>query len=171
MSEALSRLRKLDIFNNLDDKEFNFIISKLNRRVLKKDTIICDEGDSGDDMFLLFEGNIKISKTVAGKYEETLAEIEAPSVFGMVSLVDGSERSAKCLATTDVTLLTLKKTDFDIMLAKSDVVANKVLFNITKSMSSQLRMANQKLADLYSNPLDTIEKLKNAYKSILKNLE
>jgi CRP-like cAMP-binding protein len=159
------------MFKGFTDEEFSSLIRQFTTQSLEAGAQICKEGASGDSLFLLAEGEVRISKEVSGKTEEELAIIKAPSTFGMVSLIDGGERSATCTALSPVTVRVLTKSTYDALLLAHDKAANKLLFNLTQTMSEQLRMANHKIQELYSRPLETIERLKGAYKTILSGLE
>ncbi len=171
MSQPHIALKSLQMFKGFSDPEFDSLISKFTTQTIETGIQICKDGAAGDSLFLLSEGEIRISKEVSGKTEEELARIKAPGTFGMVSLIDGGERSATCTSLSNSTILVLTKAIYDSLLSGNDIAAGKLLFNITQTMSEQLRMANHKIQELYSRPLETIERLKGAYKAILSGLE
>ena len=171
MTEPRPLLKTLQMFKGFSEEEFRSLVSKFSGKAYAVGETICKDGAEGDSLFLLNEGEVKISKEVSGKTEEELARIKAPSTFGMVSLIDGGVRSATCTALTAVTVLIMTKSSYDALLNAHDKAANKLLFNLTQTMSEQLRMANHKIQELYSRPLETIETLKGAYKAILSGLE
>ncbi len=51
-------------------------------------------GDPGDKLFVILEGKVRISREVAGMGEEALAVLGPGEVFGEMSLLDESPRSA-----------------------------------------------------------------------------
>jgi CRP-like cAMP-binding protein len=171
MSQPHGQLATLQMFKGFSAPEFASLISKFTTQTIETGMQICKDGAAGDSLFLLSEGEVRISKEVSGKTEEELARIKAPGTFGMVSLIDGGERSATCTTLVNSTILVLTKNTYDALLAANDIAAGKLLFNLTQTMSEQLRMANQKIQELYSHPLETIERLKGAYKAILSGLE
>jgi CRP/FNR family cyclic AMP-dependent transcriptional regulator len=52
------------------------------------------EGDKGDEMYVIVEGRALISKFIPGGGEEALAILERGDFFGEMSLIDGQPRSA-----------------------------------------------------------------------------
>jgi CRP/FNR family transcriptional regulator, cyclic AMP receptor protein len=69
------------------------------QRSYKKKSIIVSEGDSGDTVFILLEGSVRVFGQDANGREVTYGNIDAPSYFGEMSL-DGGPRSASIEATT-----------------------------------------------------------------------
>lgn len=56
------------------------------------------EGDEGDEMYVVLEGRARISKYIPGGGEEALAILERGDFFGEMSLIDGEPRSADARA-------------------------------------------------------------------------
>jgi len=68
-------------------------------RNLSKGKTIFQEGDRGDEFFVVVRGRVEI---ISGdRHFETL---EADGIFGEMALIDDSPRSATAVALTDVTL-------------------------------------------------------------------
>lgn len=61
-------------------------------------TYLFHEGDEGDEMYVVLEGKVMISKYIPGGGEEALAILERGDFFGEMSLVDGQPRSADAKA-------------------------------------------------------------------------
>lgn len=56
------------------------------------------EGDRGDEMYILADGQVRISKYIPGGGEEALAILSRGDFFGEMSLIDGAPRSASARA-------------------------------------------------------------------------
>jgi CRP-like cAMP-binding protein len=63
------------------------------KRSYKKKSIIISEGDSGDTVFILLEGSVRVFGQEAQGREVTYGQIDAPSYFGEMSLDGGQHRS------------------------------------------------------------------------------
>lgn len=61
-------------------------------------TYLFHEGDEGEQMYVVLEGKVMISKYIPGGGEEALAILERGDFFGEMSLVDGQPRSADAKA-------------------------------------------------------------------------
>ncbi len=57
-------------------------------------TFLFHEGDPGNEMYVVLEGKVMISKYIPGGGEEALAILEQGDFFGEMSLIDGQPRSA-----------------------------------------------------------------------------
>ncbi|NJN36224.1 MAG: cyclic nucleotide-binding domain-containing protein [Nitrospiraceae bacterium] len=61
-------------------------------------TVLFHEGDSGDEMYIILEGQVMISKFIPGGGEEAVAILGRGEFFGEMSLLDGQPRSADAKA-------------------------------------------------------------------------
>ena len=78
------------------------------KRYFEKDAVIFRDGEPGQTMFIVLEGQVEISK-VLGDRKTVLAELEAGSIFGEMALIDNQPRSATATATAKVTALVISR--------------------------------------------------------------
>ena len=105
-------------------------------------------GDPGDKLYIILDGKVRISRDVAGMGEEALAVLAPGEVFGEMSLLDESPRSAGAMAHERCRLLTVTKSDFDDLLFLHKSLAFEVLWTCIKVLSARLRETNDKLTFL-----------------------
>ncbi|HLQ32479.1 MAG TPA: cyclic nucleotide-binding domain-containing protein [Chloroflexota bacterium] len=137
---------------------------------------IINDGESGDSMYLLLQGQVEVSKNLfvkgsdgfhqARKAMVRLESKEPPAseapinpstvltipgffAFGEMALFDeNSKRSATVTATTPCELGVIKNADF-VALAESDTdLGFRVFMNIAKKLSEDLNRANQDVLNL-----------------------
>ncbi len=60
--------------------------------------VICVEGAPSQDLFFLLEGRVQVRMRDYLGVEQDLAVLHAPTMFGHMGLIDGSNRSASCVA-------------------------------------------------------------------------
>jgi CRP-like cAMP-binding protein len=65
--------------------------------------------------------------------------------FGEMAVFDRSERSTDAIANTDCTLLTITRSDFEILLAFNRDISYKVLWAVVRLLSERLRVTNDNL--------------------------
>src|SRR5438105_1989970 len=65
-------------------------------RTYKKNSVIINEGEMGDSLFVLLEGGVKVFSTDQNGREITYGDIAAGDYFGELSL-DGGPRSASVM--------------------------------------------------------------------------
>lgn len=145
-SEIIS---KLELFHKLPQKEQNKIINKLQTEKFKKGTILFQEGDAGDKLYLILEGDIDILIENKQGIEIILATLKAGDYFGEMALLTDSLRSASAKAKTSCTCYSLKRSDFLDLLEKNHIIAlelSKVLshrLSITNKLLFQQKISNQ----------------------------
>lgn len=83
-------------------------------RSYQKDEVIFEEGNQGEEMFIIHRGRVRISKKT--KKGRPLAILESGEFFGEMALIDNSPRSASATAEEDGTeLIVLDKPKFTYM--------------------------------------------------------
>jgi CRP-like cAMP-binding protein len=78
----------------------------------KKNEVIFDDQDEGNEMYFIDTGRIKIVKKV-GDTEGILAILNAGDFFGEMALITGNKRTATASALTDCKLRIMDKKTFD----------------------------------------------------------
>jgi cAMP-dependent protein kinase regulator len=107
------------LFHDLSAEEFQQIIQKLSLRHYEEDTIVVQEGDPGDSLFIIVRGEVRvITKGRPAKKEVVLANLGEGDFFGEVSLLTGRPRTATIITNQDSELLELKKSDIEAIIAK-----------------------------------------------------
>lgn len=105
-------------------------------------------GDPGDKLFVILEGKVRISREVAGMGEEALAVLGAGEVFGELSLLDESPRSADARVHEPCRALVIRKEPFDDLLFLHKDLAYEVLWNCVRILGARLRETNDKVTFL-----------------------
>jgi len=82
------------------------------------DIIFC-EFEPGNELFIVKEGKVRITK-IQGNKEKTIDIIGPGEIFGEMALIDNEKRTATILAETDVTLIRVDRSNFEY-LAKTNV--------------------------------------------------
>jgi len=73
--------------------------------------VIFNEGDEGNEMYLIKSGSVKITKKIGGK-EKVLAVLKEGDFFGEMSVLDGSLRSASATADRETDLIIVDRGAF-----------------------------------------------------------
>jgi CRP-like cAMP-binding protein len=106
---------------------------------LKAGDVLFNEGDTGEIMYLIREGKIKITKG-KGAEEKTLAVLKEGDFFGEMAIIDGSPRSAGAVAVTPVSLLVIDKESF-----KEKSSENPLIEYVLETLSRRLRTADEQI--------------------------
>jgi CRP-like cAMP-binding protein len=144
ISRKLQRdLRRMPIFTMLDEAIFQKVMTKVELVSVAKDDIIFRQGDEGDALYLIRDGEVNVFIQKENK-EQLIDIIGEGQFFGEMALLSNEKRTA--------TLIAAKKSE----LVK---ISRKVFFKIVKKETSMLesltiavneRKEHQKLA--FDNP-------------------
>ena len=88
---------------------------------------------------------MRISRNIPGSGEEALAVLKKGSVFGEMAIFDRSERSTDAIANADSVLLTISRSDFELLMDFNRDIAYKVLWAVVRLLSARLRVTNDNL--------------------------
>ena len=75
-------LRTVRVFREFAEPELQALTGRLRERKLRKGHVLFREADEGEEMFLMREGTVLVSKSVTGKVEQVLARFGAGDFFG-----------------------------------------------------------------------------------------
>ena len=100
--------------------------------------VIFQEGERGDEMFIIEIGQVEIVRRRAGE-ERSLVVFEAGDFFGEMSLLEDLPRSATARAVTDCRLLPVDASTFDLMLRDHPEVAIRIM----RMLSRRLRQFDE----------------------------
>jgi CRP/FNR family cyclic AMP-dependent transcriptional regulator len=145
MGSAIELLKNVAIFKDLDDGELAEVAEKCKEEKVNSGEYIFREGEAGNRLYLIVEGEVRISRDVPGSGEEALAVLKSGALFGEMSVFDRSERSTHAISNGGTTLLTITRPDFEMLLDFNREIAYKVLWACVRLLSGRLRQTNDSL--------------------------
>jgi len=141
----LSLIKKSAIFADLDDNELERVAEICNEQQFKFGKTIFKEDEPGNRLYIIAEGEVRISRNVPGSGEEALAVLKTGACFGEMAVLDRSTRSTDAIANTDCVLLTITRSDFEMLLDFDRDIGYKVLWSTVRLLCSRLRVTNDNL--------------------------
>jgi CRP/FNR family transcriptional regulator, cyclic AMP receptor protein len=133
-------IRRVPLFSTLSDGEFSQLDHIFVLRSYRKGQIIFLEEETGNYMYLVLSGKVKVSKAgVAGK-ETILAIHRTGDFFGEMSLLDGKTSPATVSAMEDAKIISVSGADFHKYLMHNE----KVMLQIINVLCARLRQVWQK---------------------------
>lgn len=148
MSDTLELLKKVDLFAGLKPEAIALISKVATEETHALGTKIFQHGDAGDKLYLILEGQVRISRDVPGMGEEALAVLGPGQVFGEMALLDESPRSADARVHSRCRVLAIPKDGFDDLLFMQKDLAYEVLWSMVRMLVGRLRETNDKLTFL-----------------------
>ena len=105
--------------------------------------VIVREGDAGDGFYVIAKGAFEVRK---GHDDKVLARLEELSFFGEMALVTQAPRSASVVCVDAGRLKKLPMDKFNRMLMTGDLVAYKVIRNMSRILAERLERALERIA-------------------------
>ena len=132
-------IRSVPLFSTLTDDEFNQLAHIFVARAYRKNQVIFLEEETGNYMYLVLSGKVKVAKAGAGGKETILAIHRAGDFFGEMSLLDGKTAPATVSAMEDSKIISVSGTDFHKYLLHNE----KVMLQIIQVLCARLRQVWQ----------------------------
>ena len=130
----------------LSPMEINFMATLSKEERIPANEYIFREGEDGDRMFVVLEGQVMISKQIAGAGEEALAFLERGDYFGEMALIDQQPRSADARAHDgDTVVLSISREVLEGILDIQKVSSLRLLRLLCNLVAKRLREVNDKL--------------------------
>ncbi len=137
-------VRRAPLFAALDDGAAAALQASMAQLTVPKGDVVFAEGQTGDRLFVVEDGKVKLSQTSADGREQVLAVIGPGEMFGELSLFDPGVRTSTATAVTDSVLLGLGQSDLRPWLTGRPEVAEELL----RALAQRLRRTNEAMADL-----------------------
>lgn len=138
---TLEALRSVPLFASLDDRAATDLRDLLTENTFANGTLLFRKGDSGDAMYLLESGRVRISIKDEDGDEVILADLAQGDFFGEMALIDGRQRSADARVTEDARFAVLSRSAFISFVRSNPDVALEML----GALSDRLRRTDELL--------------------------
>jgi len=132
------------LFAGVDPSTADLLASVMTTRKVDRGHVVFTEGDTGDRLFIVLDGKVKISRSAVDGRENLLAVLGPSEMFGELSLFDPGPRTATATAVTDSVLASLDHDDLRPLLLAQPAVAVQLL----AALAQRLRRTNEAMADL-----------------------
>ena len=133
--EVRAFLENVPLFRGAPPRALDVAASVVRRRRFESDTLLFQEGEAGDALYLLADGLVKLSKVDLGGHEKTLALLRPPEFFGEMALLGHANRSAAAVTLAPTTCYLLFRDDFQRLLAEYPTIS----LNLTTTLAERLR--------------------------------
>ena len=156
---AIERLKTLKAPFKFPDMPYR---SGMNRKY-PDNTMLFSEAEPGDELFIIQDGKVKITKIV--DEEILLAVLKQGDIFGEMALLDNKPRSASAISYGDVSVLAINKSNFEGMVQAQPQLATRLIQLLSERTWTAYRqlenlMIRNPLGRIYDTLLIQIEKQK-----------
>ena len=137
-------LRQAPLFSALDDEAATALRGSMSESKLRRGDVLFHEGDSGDRLYVVLDGKIKLTRAATDGRENLLTVLGPGEMFGELSLFDPRPRTSSASAVTDATVAALGHDALRPWLLERPEVSMHML----QALARRLRRANDVTADL-----------------------
>lgn len=139
-------LRRVKILAELTEAQLEKFGQFMELQRVPQWSAIVKQGDHGDTMFLILEGELRV-RVMVGDRETILATLTVGEFFGEISLFDHGPRSADVIANTDASVLKISAGAFEKLSKEAPEVATPFLLAVSKTLTARIRADNKRYTD------------------------
>jgi len=131
------------LFAALDATSLARLATLCGQRVLQRGHFLCYQGESGDRLFVIADGMVKVVLTSERGEEVLLATMGANETLGELAVLDGAPRSASVVAVEPTTALLLARPVLIDVMARYPAVLDAML----QSLGGLVRRLTEQTGD------------------------
>ncbi len=132
-------IRRSTLFDGLSDEAFSVIKQAFRSINLAPGQVLFEASEPGHALYLIRRGKVKISHANLDGKEKLLAFLNPGDIFGEMSLVDESPRSARAVAVEASALFALYKQEYFLLIERFPLLAH----NLARILAQRLREMNR----------------------------
>jgi CRP/FNR family cyclic AMP-dependent transcriptional regulator len=137
-------LKNIPLFSVLADEELDAISRLAVTRNYPKNSVIINEGDHTDSLYVILSGKVKIFLTDDQQKEVIVAIQREGDYFGELALLDEAPRSASVMSMEPCTLLIVSRGAFERHLASDP----KLAISLMRGLAARLRATTENVKSL-----------------------
>lgn len=134
-ADLKSFLKTVPLLVNAPGRAVELTAAVLQERRFPAGHTLFREGESGDALYILQSGLVKLAKVDLAGHEKTLALLQPPEFFGEMALVGSATRSATAETLADTVCWLLFRDDFIRLLETFPALS----LNLTQTLAERLR--------------------------------
>ena len=146
--EALLDLRAIDFLKGRKEDTIKELLACVVEKSYRAGERIFAQGDSGDEIFFIRRGSVRIVLRLAHGEEYHLATFTRGDHFGEMAFLDRGTRSAGAVAATPTDLYLLSRERFERVAAEHSRLGQQFLTDLARSLAIRLRHADGEIRAL-----------------------
>jgi hypothetical protein len=132
-------LRRIKILGTMTEEQLDRFAGFVEFQQVPQRTTIARQGDPGDGMFFILEGELRVKMGVGGR-ETILATLGKGECFGDTSLFDHGPWPADVVANSDSSLLKISAAALETLSKEAPDLAAAFLKSVGKTLSTRIRV-------------------------------
>ncbi len=159
LSDEAQSLARVPLFQRLDPNELEHLAEDVEQVNYTAGEVIFHEYDTGDALYVIEEGSVRIWVTDEDVKQVTLTELNPGQFFGELAVLDRGQRSSSASAVTDIHLHRLSSDNFQKFLMAHPDCAVDVICEI----GARLRQTNLLVAQRASRNVNEVMERKYTF--------
>ena len=147
-AEDLLALKDIALFKGRKEETLAALEACMEKRSFLAGEKIFARGDTGDEVYFIRRGTVRIMLPLDGRQGHHLATFGRGDFFGEMSFLDRATRSADALAYTDTELYVLSRGNFDVFAEYHKKVGMRLMEALARVLAGRLRYMNAELRAL-----------------------
>lgn len=152
--DPLPGMRKNPLFADAPEDALVRIAAELTAQAWGPGAFLCTEGEVGDAMYLLEDGDVDVVVATEADRVEHLVTLHRGAAFGMVSLAEDAPRMSSCIAKTRVVVQRLGKDGWERLVREPFLAGTVFRRAMIRAISEQLAYSNGQLQAYERKGLD-----------------
>lgn len=154
VDRILAIIEHIRLFEDFERSEIEALAAHLRCYRAPAGATLIREGDSGDFMVIVLDGQCEIVKNDAAGLPRRLSLAGPGKTLGEMSMIDGELRFASCVALEDTLIAVLDRDGLSRIIAGDPRLGIKILLELVLLLSQRLRAASSKLVQHFDGGAD-----------------
>lgn len=148
VNEKIQLLKNVNLFSKLQEHELEVVARYSDYYSFSKGTVIFEQGSSDDELHIIKEGEVVITRS-SGDRDTDLARFIEGECFGELDLLDDTPRTVSAVAEKDSVLLIfpMKKVSFEEVLQKHSEIFSRILHKLLIMIAGRIRSTNNLVSE------------------------
>lgn len=143
LTDKILYLKNIEIFTDLSVNELAAVASVTEEAAFDENEMVFREGEIGDTLFLILEGEVAVIKDCNSEREFELDSIGPGDYFGEMALFGDDRRSATIRVKKNARFLTLNKQELQEIVREYPQIA----LHVCRVLSMRIRRLHGKISD------------------------
>lgn len=152
---SIEELRGIPLFRDLPDDLLSFLVPIVHEENYEPDSAIFEEDADSDRFFIIRQGEVEIRKETGkkeGKFK-LIAVLASGEFFGEMGVFMNQPRTARAVAKTQVSLISVSRDDLTALFSKSPDAAFTMMGFLSSVLMERLHNTTKELATVYETGL------------------
>ncbi len=132
--EKVLFLKQIDLFSQIPGEDLAQVALISSEEAREQGDEIFAEGESGDALYLVLDGKVRVHKA-----DRLIAELGERECFGEMAILDAAPRSATVTAVADSSLLKITREDFQEIMSEKPEIAMGIIKVLTRRLRDAIR--------------------------------